>query len=269
VDVDTIVVFDPIQRRLMRFRLDGTLLRSTVLESNYYTPAMEVAADGSAMIWTDAGLLRVRRDGTIAETTPRPPEWSGPRRVWEFEIPTERPGETQRVREPIPFQPARVIALRPDGTMVYGSTDRFELLISRTGRDTLRHVKATASPVPISDSVRSLALERARAGHGVVAYAAPMSQLVRESDIPKTYPIWTDVEVDSWSRIWVVLPTASRRRGRWEVFDSTGAPLGRVQAPSSPLPRGHWSNGRYLVTDEDSTGRPVLRVWRLVEADSR
>jgi len=269
VDLDTVVVFDPIQRRVMRFALDGTLLRSTEAESNYFGPAMDVAADGSALLRISDAVLRIRRDGTIVDRRPRPPEWSGPRSAWEFQVPSERPGEVRRVREPIPFQPTRVVALRPDAKMVHGTTDRLALVISQSGLDTVGRITGSAPAVPISDSVRALAFARARGGHGVKAYVTPMSQLVRESDIPQTYPLWTSIEVDSWSRVWVTLPTPAQRRGRWEVFDSTGAPLGRVQFPNSPLPRGHWSNGRYVVIDEDSSGRPVIRVWRLVESNTR
>ncbi len=265
IDVDTVVVFDPTQHRLMRFSLDGTLLRTATVSSNFFGPALDVSADGEVFVWSSAGVVRVRRAGARHDTLPRPPEWRGAKAWWEFALPAGVDGDARVVREPIPFLPAREMAIRVDGLLVHGVTDRYELIVSSNGLDSLRVISSVAPAVEIADTTRQRAYERARAGHGVRAFVAPMSRVVQLSDIPRMRPLWSALHADSWCRIWVSLPTASHERGRWEVFDSSGAFLGRVASMQSPLPRGAWSNERYLVIDEDAGGRPVVRVWRLDE----
>lgn len=265
VDVDTVVVFDPSQRRLMRFALDGTLLRTTTVESNFFSAVLDVATDGSAFIWMRDGIQRVGRDGVVRDTIRQPPEWDAGKRWWEFEVPAGPDGDARVAREPIPFVPTREVALRSDGLLLHGTTDRYEVVFSRDGIDTLRVLTSVATPIPLPDSVRERAYREARAGHGVRAFAEPMSKVVSRADIPGAHPLWSALSSDSWQRIWVTLPTSAHRRGRWDVFDSSGTYVGRAPAPKHPLPNGYWTNERFIAIDEDEDGRPVVRVWRLEE----
>lgn len=176
----------------------------------------------------------------------------------------DRPGGAARlVREPIPFTPSRETALLADGRLVHGTTDRYTLLVSRTGRDTTRVISAEVARVPVGDSVRRRAFESAKQGHGVVRFIAPMSRVVAESDIPTMRPLWTSLAADQRGRLWVTLPSAERASAMWDVFDSTGVLLRRVRPPVPAAMHGAWSADRFLVIDEDGDGRPFVRVYRL------
>lgn len=263
--VDTILVFDTSQRRLTWFAPDGTLLRLASVPSSWYGPTLDVTREGTASIASGAVWLRVSPQGIVVDSVAVPPDWSG-RDSWEFEMHDTQDGRPRIARERIPFVPSRQHVFLPSGELLHGTTDRLEIVRSRTGLDTLRLISSEAPRVAIADSARERAFQQARSGNGVVRFAEPMSRIVRKDDIPTHRPPWTGLRADTRGRLWVTFPSLERAHTRWEAFDSTGAWLGRVATPHHRFAGGRWSGDRFILIDEDAAGRPVVRVYRLIES---
>ncbi len=260
---DTILAFDPSQQRLTWFTLDGTVLRTAAASSIYYGPRLDVTDRGQVLLRGSRGWARLDANGAVVDSVVSPPDWEGGKRWWEFEVNDGPGGSPRLVREPIPFTPARASALLADGRLVHGTTDRYALVISNDGTDSTRLITADAPRVPVADSARLRAWEAANQGHGVARFVQPMRRVISESDIPSSRPLWSSIATDQRGRLWVALPSPERAMAAWDVFDSTGALMGRVRPPVPAAMRGTWSSDRLLVIDEDAEGRPVVRVYRL------
>lgn len=260
---DTVVVQDPILTRLSRFRPDGTLIDVHPSSCCMMGPILPTHVDGRLSVPMVGGWLR-GFPGALTDTIvwPPDPEFDTPV-TWTFGVADQPGGQLREATAEIPYAPTVEWSLAPAGMLVWGRTDRYQLLLSRTGRDTVRVIEAGVAAVPLSDSLRSRAFEAARTGNGVLAYAAPMAAIVRMDDIPTHRPLWSAVQGDGLGRVWVALPSADRRVARLAVFDSTGALLGELPAPHRRILEGTWFGNEVVLIDEDAEGRPVIRIFAI------
>jgi hypothetical protein len=259
---DTVLVQDPSLARLSRFGPDGRLLDIVPTACCMMGPLLPIHSGGGVSIPTPAGWLRSRPGGGFDSLTPPDVLPSG-KLTWTFPIAPRNGEPGYQATVEIPYAPSREAAILPSGLLVWGTTDRYRLFLSRTGRDTLRVIEALAPAVPLADSLRAEAFADARGGNGALAYAKPMSELVREGDIPRSRPLWSAVQGDGEGRLWVGLPDRDRRVARLEVFDSTGVLLGSVPSPHKRIMQGTWVAGRVVVLDEDANGRGLVRIFRI------
>lgn len=259
---DTVLVQDPILTRLSRFAPDGRLIDITPTACCMMGPILPVHADGRFSVPTPSGWLRGRAGGGFDSLVPPDVLPSG-RLTWTFPVAPRNGEPGHQATVEIPYSASREATVSPSGHLVWGTTDRYRIMISTTGRDTVRIIEAVAPVVPLPDSLRKAAFERSRAGNGALAYAEPMSRIVKEGDIPASRPLWSSVRVDGAGRLWVGLPDRDRSVARLEVFDSTGVLLGSVPSPHPGIMAGTWLADRVVLVDEDANGRGLVRIFRI------
>lgn len=255
---DTLVVHDPGQSRISLFALDGTLIRSFPGICCHEGPPIGVDTRGRIRVtgqrvsdsaftnqWLYFSLDGRRVDSMI------PPE-AGKQKYW------QRTANGASTRVNVPFAGQNSQAFLPDGRIVYGMTDRYELLITGTGKDTSRIIRrsgVTGDPVP-AGAVDSIL--------GVWTKGNPwLADVAHRSDVPSVRPLWSGLELDGDGNLWVQRGDYTGGSHRFDVFDPEGRFLGEVPAPFDHLWQSVWAGKRVAVLDEDEAGLPRVRVFRI------
>lgn len=258
-----LVVFDPRLARISVFDTAGTFLRSWPSICCHYS-AISIDSAGHIAVRTTqqdaAGLtsafIRYTMDGKVADTIPVPDD--GQPKLIEL----ARGGNGMRMG--IPFSPGPVEALAPDGTLIHGWTGDFRLIVSRTGRDTVRVFGRRWTPVPISEARRQatyepLAKDLAKQwGEEAVARAFSLG------DIPKTAPAIWGIFVDPTGTRWIGVSSADTLYAAYDVFDTAGVYLGPVQGPwvGRHFPYA-WTADEVVVGGENADGLPEVIRYRI------
>lgn len=262
VFADTVALQDPATSRFTTIRLDGTLVQVHPSPCCWATSYLDIDQRGVAAVPgsigdTGAGLVRFRLDGTVLDTISLPDE-PAPAKEWHAEWNAD--GRHWNMRIPAPLQPRLHQRYGGDGVLVYGSTDSATLVVSRTGRDTVRVIRTTVPRVPI-DMAQGDSIFRAHLA-GMEWKAEWLSEGGRE-DVPPDWPPWTTFAIDRQGRIWLGLPGPEGRASSAQVFDTSGVLLGIVSLPRPDLLDGAWATGRVAILDEDADGFPIVRVYRI------
>ncbi len=264
---DMVLVQDPLQTRLTRYRPDGSVVSITPSPCCLLGPVLPVLQGGGVAIpmfdqgrdgWLridstgQADSLRVPLEPTDAAA------WS-----WHIGVPDGPRGELRSTDVGIPYSPTFIVQVTPLGAIVSGRTDVYRLTLDHRRGGTSRAIEATVARVAVPDSLRDAAYEFARSGAGVRAYEGPMQHAVRQSDIPHHWPLWSAVRGDPQGRLWVGLPSSDRSIGLLHVFDSTGALLGAVPVPHPGIlgDQAVWQRDRIILPDVDTNGLPVVRIF--------
>jgi hypothetical protein len=260
---DTIVQHDPGQSRTSAFTGDGEFVKVwTTLcchsrslagdDSGRIEVPGTVAADstGGKAFFGGLGIVRYRLDGTVVDTIRPQPQLAG--KAWEISL------GGGHSRYSIPFTPFRTERTNQAGFWVWGDPDRYQLIFSRHGPDTVRIVVAQADPVPLPDSARINAFNER------VKDNADLKAVARLEDIPASYPLWTAFAFDGNDNLWVLLPGPKGAGDHWQVFDAEGRLLGAVPAPFSTPWRTFWTRDRVYHVEEGESGVPEIQVYRIV-----
>ena len=258
---DTVVVHDAGNSRVVLFGTDGAAIG-------------EWSAQGSRQ-----GASPGRHDGAFPSIVNlRDRELTAddqfPGRAWRFHHADGTPAGTVRIpampRSPmwelrndrmdvgafIPFAATREAVLTPSGTVVWGDSDEYRLIVSTNGEDTVRIITAQAPRSDIPDSVRQAAFDEFVTSNEWIA------DVGKVSDIPRQYPQWLMLSVDADDNIWVQRADASGLAA--DVFTSDGVLLGTVATPFEFNTREHWVGDRLFHTSIDESGRPVVEVYRVI-----
>jgi hypothetical protein len=240
---DTVVVFDSQQWRLALLdRRTGAELSSTLFRTSLGGGIFQVDTSGiitveAAVPYSEGGRLgesywvKARLDGTRIDSLQPPIDHLA--REWNAEY----------IIAKVPFAPQPFYRFLMDGTLIYGTTDRDEFVVSRTGTDTIRIFGRTgASPLPLAaataDSVFAKEMERPE-----------FQGIAKRSDIPDHLPLWLSMpDTDSTSR--------------YDVYDRAGRYRGEVAAPWGKA-RTWWGPDRVAVYREDGDGNPMLSLYRV------
>ena len=262
---DTLVIHDPQLGRTTTYSTDGAFLRVWGTMCCHNRP-LRASDAGRAPIpgtvlpdTTDtsgnpeagiSGVVWYAVDGTPRDTMLFPPQ---------PEKPSWRIGdETNYSINTIPFQPGLSGRFAPDGTYLYGHQREYQIVVTRTGTDTLRLIRATVGTVPLPDSLRTQAVER------YIRRDPRWRGVARVEDIPTTYPLWTSVTADGAGNIWVALPGPTGDSHQFDVFTPEGILWGRVSSPLTAVGRTYWSADRvYQLTENAETDLPEIRVYRI------
>jgi hypothetical protein len=262
---DTLVIHDSRLARTSIFTTDGhfvrvwpsscCLHRALLATRGGVVPipgaiAPDTTGGSTSRMFAGAGAIRHLLDGTTRDTLLFPDE---------PEAPTWRVGAKPNVSiNTIPFTPGLVSRFAPDGSFIWGFQGRYQFVISRTGRDSVRLFDYTATPVPLADSLRREAMdEYTRADRRLEGVATLQ-------DIPGHYPLWSSLAVDGDGNIWVLLPGPRGEGDHWHVFTPDGVLLGTVPAPFDAVRRTYWSTDRvYQIATDPVTDLPEIRVWRI------
>lgn len=260
---DTLVVHDPGQSRISLFALDGTLIRTFPGICCHEGPPIGVDSRGRIRVTgqrvSDSAFtnqwLYFTLDGRRVDSM-IPPE-AGKQKYWTVAT------NGGRSRYTVPFAGQNAHAFLPDGRIVYGITDKYELLVTSTGRDTARIIRrtgVTGDPVPPGalDSIL-----------GVWTKGNPgLAEVAHRSDVPSTRPLWSGVELDGQGNFWVQRGDYTGGSHRFDVFAPDGRFLGEVPSPFDHLWQSVWAGQRVAVLDEDEAGLPRVRVFR-IETDKK
>lgn len=263
VTQDRLLIQDPSLSRATIYSLDGNLIRSFQSTCCNFGPKpflddrghITTAAFGSTKgkpreQWIVFDTLGTRLDSLDFPAAMVPKAWTV--------VITGPGGATGSSSYTIPFAAAnRNVRLR-DGTMLHGRTDRYEFLVTRTGRDTVRVFGRTdAKAVPIPDAYRDSVY------HARVDRNERLHSVAKESDVPRTFAVWDDLNVDGAGNFWVSAGGGHSGASRFDVFAPGGAYLGSVASPWRTGERTSWAGDRVAVLDVDANDLPRIRVFRI------
>ncbi len=129
----------------------------------------------------------------------------------------------------IPFAPRQVWTVDRRGMIWLGRGDRLHLLLLSPNGDTLTSVDRPDRPPPVSEVEKAEAFER-------LAWFRKQGGHVTPAMLPNEKPVFTRLFTDRESRLWVEMSVAATAKlRRFEVFDSVGRYLGKVQSPFEPF----------------------------------
>jgi hypothetical protein len=257
---DTLLVHDPANARIVRFKIDGTPLGGWKVEdSRMY--ARPVRHDGAIPVEINLrdrpmeagqyfglhGYRFHRTDGTALDTVRVPAEPKP--QMWELRDARNDFGTF------VPFAPWQEHVLTPSGTLVWGNTQKYQLIFSRNGDDTTRIVTAPEALVVIPDSVRQSEFDAA------VTREAWIAERGKVGDIPTHYPSWIYVAADGTDHIWVQRSVGTTFVA--DIFTADGILLGAVPTPFEFHPRDHWTATHVYHTSVSESGFPVIQVYRI------
>ena len=108
------------------------------------------------------------------------------------------------------------------------------------------------------DSIFEAAVEGAGA-----QWRDAMRAVAKPTDIPMSWPAWTEAMVDDRSCIWVGRPGARGPLSTIDVFSVDGVLLGSVIPPAGFKLSGTWAGGKFYQQTESADGLPQVTVWRI------
>lgn len=164
-------------------------------------------------------LVRLSPDGTAHARHPLPV--FAPRE-WRLD---KGPVQTSAF---VPYTPALVWALTPDGRVWSGVSGRYRLALHHPGGDTVRVTEVPLAAVPVTAAEREAATATLR-------WFTSQGGRIDESEIPRHKPAFTAIHVDDQGYVWVrpSLP-ADQPQAAFDVLHPDGRYLGRV-ALAAPL----------------------------------
>jgi hypothetical protein len=263
---DTLFVQDPNNSRFTTFTTAGQFVASTPSQCCWWTSRFPIFEDGTIGIigagpQGEGGAYYVTRlDGTVVDTIPFPNQPMDPEGTWTI---TRKSGNsTSMMGMNIPLRPSTESAWFPTPQKVTGRTSAYSLAIVGLEDDTLRLFTAPSTTVSITEVQRDSIFEAE-----VTKVGKDWEQAVREiakpSQIPTTWPTWSNVAVDRASRIWVGRPGDKGAVTTLDVFTVDGVLLGSVPAVDPGILRGTWTRDRVYLRDETDEGLPRIRVFRI------
>ena len=256
---DTLVLQDPKLARGTVMTLEGKAVRSFPTVCCQFGPPVSVddrgrlrvlaslkGPDVSRSQWMYFDLSGKRVDSLVAPTAVKP-------MVWQQKTAN---GSTTFY---VPLAPQNSYAYLHDGSILYGSTGRYELMLSRNGRDTIRIFgRSDIKPIPVSSAVRDSQF------HRIVDKNERARAVASIGDIPSTYPLWGSVDEDGDGNFWVWRSTGRGLPARYDVFNRSGAFLGEVAIPFGKGQVGSWTRDHVAVMDTDADELPRIRIYRIV-----
>ena len=263
---DTLVVGDGRRGRIMLYTLKGRLLNSFFVDIHQEPLLLSIdpkgrlrvrqnigGRDNERLAWTTFTMKGARVDSLVLPLEVRP----------KF---LESAGEngSNRFRLYLPFQPTLGSAFLKDGSLVYGVSDKYEFVTTRSGRDTAMIFARTglaAKPFP-PELADSTIAEMTRSPSPV-----PLPAITRK-DFPAAFPIWNDIAVDDMGYLWVSLGYWSRRSHYFELFSPDGRFLGPVISRFEYLRGASWNGDRVAITTWDKNRMPVVRTFKIDRRES-
>jgi len=253
---DTLVIHDPQLSRGSILTLDGKVVRSfSTVCCQFGLPVhvdgrgrLRVGANGppgQRYQWVDFDLTGRRVDSII------PPEAVRPR-TWVQRI---AGGSTTFY---VPLAGQNVYAFLRNGSIAYGATDSYVLLLTDHGTDTVRMFgRAGVVGTPAPDALRD-SLFRQIVDHNERARA-----VASLGDIPHSFPIWAAVYEDGSGNFWVDRPGHAGTFRQFDVFRPDGVFLGTVPSPFKRGAITSWTADRVAVLDSDDNDAPRVRIYRI------
>lgn len=253
-----LAVQDPELSRATLYTFGGTLIRSFTSSCCNFGPVPLVDGQGRIATATFSmtngvghpGLLIFDSLGHRVDSLAQPKAIDPP--YWRSQT---RNGSTTWA---IPFAPSNVNLRLPDGSFVFGRTDRYELIASRNGRDTIR-IFGRSGVVPVMIPAH----RRDSVFHARVDRSPALRDIARESDVPSDYPLWQTIDRDGSGNFWIGRGGGLSGAPSFDVFSPAGALLGPVARPWGPAYVTSWAGDRIAVLDTDADDLPRVRIFRI------
>jgi hypothetical protein len=262
---DTLVLQDPGLSRGTVMTLGGNLVRTFTTDCCNYTAStiddrgrlrvVSSGGSGGSMIprqWVDFDVATGRRVDSIT------PPSTGAKDGWVVRTKGATTTSISTSIYTIPLAGAPYYLELHDGTVLYGRTDRYELLVTRTGRDTMRIFgRRDLTPVTASPALRDSLF------HSYVDHNEHLRAVASANDIPATFPPWTFANEDRSGNIWIARGGVWGEPRQYDVFAPDGRLLGAVAAPFSRAYVASWGRDHLAVLDTDESDLPRIRIFRI------
>ncbi len=266
----SLVVHDPQVSRTSVFDTAGAFVRSWPSSCCYWD---EIAVDTAGLAYvptpradTVRGSFRVRYalDGTPRDTMHLP---EGPEpAMWTFTGSRGGGANRMQMMMPVPLSAGTVRSYHPEGGMVYGFAQGYELVRTRTGSDSALVFGRAWTAEPLPDSVRQAAVARQVERLGEDFSESAINDAIAQAEVPRVAPPYSDVSVDGRGNAWVrVGADDGLPPVRFDVFGRDGAWLGRVTMDAA-IPRYgavRWTSDALYAVMEDEDGVPAIHRYRI------
>lgn len=255
---DTVVVHDGLAGRAVLYTLDGRFLRSFLtdirsigqrvaidprgyfrVEQNFSRPGDSVRTQ-----WVHFNLRGERVDSINRPAQPAP-------HGWELNIGTRSNFFV------VPYAPTPKAEFLPDGSLVFGTTDRWDFVrINPTDTALIfRRTNVQIDSLPVA--------------HGDTVFASisrgdpALAQVASRSDLPSHFPAWNDLRSDRLGNLWVSSGYFFRRNHYWSIFGPDGRYLGAVKSWFEHFTPSSFGTDRIAYVGYVDGGRPVVRIYRV------
>lgn len=264
-----VVVHDPMVARTSVWDTTGTFLRSW---------------NSSCCFWTD---IQVDRQGrvyvpTMFPTAPDAPSRGTPYVRWTMQgvavdtvwVPrndsqakfwtvssSEGGRNVARMMMSVPLTPRIASTLNPDGGVIYGWTEDYQLAVSAGSSDTSMVFGRTWTPASVTGERKQHEVDLLVARFRDQADEANLRQTFKADDIPGTAPAFIGLHVDREGHRWVRLdPGTDSTRSTFDIYDPAGTWLGTLGVTPALPQYGRIAFGReqVLVARENADGLPVV-----------
>jgi hypothetical protein len=264
-----LVVHDPRESRTSLFDTAGTFIRGWVSECCYWAspaldergriaiPAMTPQGASASQAFLRFDTLGNAIDTLLVPEVPVAPQW------------TVRQGDAMVMSTSVPYSTGGNLAHNPAGGVIFGWSGEYRLAVSDNGRNTSRVFGRAWSAEPIDDAVRDAEFERrvSETATNMEMDEASVRVQFAKDVIPHTYPAFSGLSVDGRGNVWVYLDEGDVPT-RFDVFDASGAYLGRVHAPVTVSPYASaWSDDVMYVRNDTDDGYPRISRYRIVRPE--
>jgi hypothetical protein len=233
---DTLLVWDPIARRMSRFHADGRFIDAARApeEAGFFPRVVGAYGDGSVLFAAEGAspasagafrpptaLLHVTPDGAVADTVAVVPGSE--------QFASSTPDGRERKVEALPFGRQTVMAL--SGDVVYaGSGDDAQIRAIGRGGESRGFARAPWGARPVTRADVAAYWERLVTVGGRADDRAPTEGV----PYPDSLPPYSAVHADRAGRVWVaraLFPREWDQPAPWMVFSPSGEPLATVHLP--------------------------------------
>lgn len=152
---------------------------------------------------------------------------------------------------PRPFSPQPALAFGPDGTIHFTRGDPYRIDLIASAGDTMRVLRRSAPPRPVTEAQRAAALDRVEEW-----FADAGARADRHIQLPATHPAIHGLRVDRAGHVWVlthVEPDSARMT--WSIHDPDGRYLGDLPMPLMHVMDIGPHHVAGVATDELGVGR--------------
>jgi len=262
---DTLVVFDPTQRRLTWLSPAGAVVREARVDVDENESRILSLPDGAVFIPAggyplkgfDGSMVRVRGSKTDTITWVHPDledrtiTWRGPHWV---------------IRARAPYSPPGVATVDRHGNLVIGGTKKSEWFVVK-GKDTIQTVtlpdKAMPIPGRVRDSVFAAWFSR------LPKNFPDLGKVVTKDRFPTTLPPWVTFDIDPDGRWWVGRPGADGRIASWDIVVG-GKIIAHVAVPAHLFEARFkgvltaFGSGKVAMVQEAEDGALSIGIYRVI-----
>lgn len=203
--------------------------------------------------------------------TPEPPAASD---VFRWNV-TNESGEGYALSVPVPMIPRFMQTVDPAGGLVSGYAASYRIRRSADGRDTVSFFGRVYSPEPVTATEKKLLAESKI--KEILAFGAPVneSMLRKAFDptmIPDVQPAFVRLMVFRTGKALVARRSGDTLQARFDLYGADNRWLDSLEViepafATNSFATAALSAGHLAVVGENSTGLPVIRIYRLAKRE--